>query len=169
VDEVFNNPSNYAASCGRTSSLVLLCAVYRFYVDSGTCPVANFEKLKPLFRLTPSKVLASNQNKSLPLKPTATPNAGSFCMWRNPDPNVKSYWQEEGAICNGYNQYFAPGITKCGAGAEWTAEQEIVNAMGGHKDKECFDLDLDALDKLLSCSSEEAAKGWSEKLHKSPE
>ena len=83
IDDFYADPSKYGTTCGRTSSLVLYCAIRDFYSKSGACNDGYIDRMTRIFELTPSKVLANNENTGLPLKETQTPTPGSFCIWVN--------------------------------------------------------------------------------------
>jgi len=124
--------------------------------------------MSSILQLTASSSLANNENKGLPLKETETPTLGSFCIWVHPGKAQSSFWQEEGAICIKPDYFYAPGITKCeGENTKLTPTSEIESVMHTTK-KRCFNVDLDALDKLSGCSSHKAAKLFNERVKTNP-
>ena len=169
LDDVYKEPGKYGTTCGRTSSLILYCAIRNFYTRSGACKDGHINRMTSLLELTSSAELANNQNSGLPLKETNSPKAGSFCIWVNPNKVLNPYWQHEGAICIKPDYFYAPGITNCNDREDTllTPTSEIEKKMNT-TDKRCFDVDLDALDKLSGCSSHKAAENFEEWRRRQP-
>jgi hypothetical protein len=153
--EYYKDPSKCSFSCGRTMSLVFLCAIDKFY--GGCCPEEKWKEYEKQIRFTPSAWIAGGLNAGIKVKEVKEPSPGTFGWWENPtkeDP----WWRDEGAMMVGKDEWYAPGISKEGKYSSKERIDAVMKTQQQNATVKYYELDFEKMDKLIGCDSDAQEK-----------
>lgn len=151
----YADPSKYSFSCGRTMSLLFYCAIDKFY--GGCCPAEKWKEYEKIIRFTPSSWIATGQNPGIRVKKVGSADPGTFGWWQNPTQE-NPWWRDEGAMKVGADEWFAPGISKEGKYSSKATVDDTMKTARQAATVDYYELDFDAMDKLIGCNSDEQEK-----------
>lgn len=167
VLDQLNDAQEVKLTCGRTSSLVFLAAIAKFYskccdpkLQKDALTEQQQKDVLSKFVTKPSKELAANESPLIKLKPAQKAEPGVFGWWHNKDIE-KDVWQDEGSIMLKADLWLAPGYNQSDAEKKNTAATDQLEKVY-KKEVKYFELDFDAVDKIIGCNSDRAEEKWAE-------